>query len=249
MIKFHIITIFPDMFTSFLKYGILKKAIKEKKIQITFWNPRNYSPYKHKKIDHKTYGGGPGMVMLFLPLWNTLQAIKKTNHKKNFIIYLSPQGKTFKQKKITYFFKKKNLIFICGRYEGIDERLIKNEIHEEWSIGDYIVTGGELPAMIFIDAITRTIPGVLLKNIVLTKESFSQGLLDYPHYTIPEKINNFSVPKILLSGNHKKIKQWRIKKSLKKTFLKRPELLKKRNFTLKQLKYLNKIKNCMKVKK
>ncbi|WP_343126427.1 tRNA (guanosine(37)-N1)-methyltransferase TrmD [Buchnera aphidicola] len=247
MIKFKIITIFPEMFSSFLKFGILKKAINTKKIQINFFNPREYSPYKNKKIDHKTYGGGPGMVLMFLPLWNALQAAKKNILQKNIVIYLSPQGKKITQKNIPYLFKKKNIILICGRYEGIDERFIKHAIHEEWSIGDYILTGGELPAMIIIDLITRNIPGVLKKPQVLIKESFSQGLLDYSHYTKPQKIYNLSVPKILLSGNHLKIKNWRTKNSLKNTWNKRPELLNTKKYTKQQKKYLKNIKNRDKI--
>ncbi|WP_075432032.1 tRNA (guanosine(37)-N1)-methyltransferase TrmD [Buchnera aphidicola] len=246
MMEFSIITIFPKMFDAILNYGITKRAIQKNKIKINLWNPRDYSIYKNKKVDHKIYGGGPGMLMMFLPLFKALKDAKKKSKKKNFVIYLTPQGKKLHQNALKNFYKKKHLIFICGRYEGIDERFIDNQVDEEWSIGDYILTGGELPAMIFIDAITRTLPGVLNSPTSLLEESFYSGLLDYSHYTRPKIINNLSVPAVLLSGNHKNIKKWRIESSLKNTFLKKPELIKKKKLTVLEKKILKKYQKTLK---
>ncbi|VFP81545.1 tRNA (guanosine(37)-N1)-methyltransferase TrmD [Buchnera aphidicola] len=228
MIQFSIITIFPNMFNNIFKYGVIKKAIQKKKININILNLRDFSIDKRKKIDDKIYGGGSGMLIMFLPLFKAVIEAKKKQKKKSIVIYLSPQGKILNHNNIKYFIKKKNLIFICGRYKGIDERFIKTQVDEEWSIGDYILTGGELPAMIFIDAITRSIPGVLNNKNSLKEESFNNNLLDCPNYTRPKNINNNTVPSILLSGNHKKIKKWRLKYALKNTLLKRPDLLKKK---------------------
>ncbi|VFP83742.1 tRNA (guanosine(37)-N1)-methyltransferase TrmD [Buchnera aphidicola] len=233
MIKFSIITIFPKMFDSIFQYGIINQAIKKKIININIFNLRNYSIYKRNKVDDKIYGGGSGMLIMFLPLLKAITHIKKTIKKPSLVVYLSPQGKLLHHNNIKHFIKEKHIIFICGRYKGIDERFLKTEVDEEWSIGDYIVTGGEIPAMVFIDAITRMIPGVLNNKNSLLEESFSNNLLDYPNYTRPKKINNQTVPTVLLSGNHKKIKKWRFKKSIQNTILKKPHLLKK----------LNKIKN------
>ncbi|VAX76657.1 tRNA (guanosine(37)-N1)-methyltransferase TrmD [Buchnera aphidicola] len=225
MIQFSIITIFPNMFDTIFQYGIIKKAIQKKIININIFNLRKYSTNKKGTVDDKVYGGGSGMIIMFLPLFKAVQAAKKSLNKKSKVIYLSPQGKLLNYQQIKRFIKKKHLIFICGRYKGIDERFIKSQVDEEWSIGDYILTGGELPAMIFIDTITRSIPGVLNNKQSLHEDSFINGLLDYPNYTRPKKINNFSVPSILLSGNHKKIKQWRLKHAIKNTQLKKPKML------------------------
>ncbi|MGI4816618.1 MAG: tRNA (guanosine(37)-N1)-methyltransferase TrmD [Janthinobacterium lividum] len=225
MMQFSIVTIFPKMFDNIFQYGIINRAIKNKIININVFNLRNFSTIKRRQVDDKIYGGGPGMLIMFLPLFKAVTEIKKIYKKNSVVIYLSPQGKLLDQKNIQHFLNIKHLIFICGRYQGIDERFIQNQVDEEWSIGNYILTGGELPAMIFIDAITRLLPGVLNNQNSLLNETFSKNLLDCPHYTRPRKINNISVPKILLSGNHKKIKQWRLKKSLKNTVIKKPNLI------------------------
>ncbi|AEH39842.1 tRNA (guanine-N1)-methyltransferase [Buchnera aphidicola (Cinara tujafilina)] len=224
MIEFSVITIFPRMFDAILNYGITKRAIQKKCIKINLWNPRNFSDYNNKKIDHKIYGGGPGMLMMFLPLFKTLKN-KKKSKTSNLVIYLTPQGKKLNQSSVKYFNNQKHLIFICGRYEGIDERFIYAHVDEEWSVGDYVLTGGELPAMIFIDSITRTLPGVLNSPNSFIDESFYSGLLDCSHYTKPRKINNLSVPSVLLSGHHQNIKKWRLKNALENTRLKKPKLI------------------------
>ncbi|QCI27260.1 tRNA (guanosine(37)-N1)-methyltransferase TrmD [Buchnera aphidicola] len=236
-----IISIFPKIFHSVINYGIIKKAIKKKIISINIWNLRHFSNNIYGKIDDHPYGGGPGMVMTPKPLQYAIKTIKIFSPKNTIVIYLSPQGKKINQNIINKISKKKSIILICGRYEGIDERIINNYVDEEWSIGDYIVSGGELPAMIIIDSISRLLPGIL-KKYSIQKESFYSGLLDYPHYTRPKDLNGNHVPKILLSGNHKYIQKWKLKQALKNTFLKRPDLFKKINLSKEQENILKKIK-------
>lgn len=227
LIWFGIITIFPEMFRAITDYGVISKAIKKNIININFINPRSFSKNKYKSIDDRPYGGGPGMLMSFEPLYLSIQYAKSIL-KNATIIYLSPQGTVFQQSHIEKLINKKNIIFICGRYEGIDQRIIDNYVNEEWSVGNYILTGGELAAMIMIDSISRLIPGVIKKTQSIEEETFSKNLLDYPNYTRPKIIQNISVPEILLSGNHNEIRLWRLKKSLGKTWMKRPDLLKKK---------------------
>lgn len=230
---FDIITIFPEMFAA-LDYGIVARAKKNGLIGVKCWNPRDYTSNKHRHIDDKSYGGGPGMVLMFEPLQKALAKAKSSSDEPCKTVYLSPQGRQMKQQDIANLVsqeKTKRFIFISGRYEGIDERFVETEVDEEWSIGDYVLSGGEFAVMVLIDAITRLIPNALGKNESIVNESFSNDLLDYPHYTRPETINDKKVPKILLSGDHKKIANWRLKQSLGRTFLRRPELLEKKNLT------------------
>lgn len=251
MLIFSIITIFPKMFECILNFGIISKAIEKKKIKINLLNPRDYSNNKYKKIDDKIYGGGPGMLMMFLPIFLAIKKAKESTPKtKSTVIYLSPQGKVLKNKYIKNFLKKKHLIIICGRYEGIDERIIQDQVEEEWSIGDYILTGGELPAMVLIDAVSRFIPGVINQSLSLENESFSTGLLDYPQYTRPKIIKKLKVPSILLSGNHKEIQQWKIKNALGNTWIKKPDLIQKKKLTKKEKTLLKDFKrNYFSIKK
>jgi len=211
------------MFYAFSNYGITGKAIQKKIINLNYLNPRDFSENKYKSIDDRPYGGGPGMLMSVKPLYLSIQHAKSLL-KSATVIYLSPQGKKLNQNNIFKLIKKKEIIFVCGRYEGIDERIIDSLIDEEWSIGDYILTGGELAAMVIIDSIARFIPGVV-KTKSVEEESFYNDLLDYPNYTRPKTIYNMKVPDILLSGNHNKIRLWRLQKSLEKTLKKRPDLL------------------------
>ncbi|CAL4322290.1 tRNA (guanosine(37)-N1)-methyltransferase TrmD [Buchnera aphidicola] len=221
-----IISIFPEMFNAITKYGVTKKAIEKKIISLKIWNLRDFSKNPRKKVDDRPYGGGPGMLIMVKPLHRAIIEAKKIAPNDTVIIYLSPQGKKIDQKKIQSISINTNIIFICGRYEGIDERIIEHYVDEEWSIGDYIVSGGELPAMIIIDAISRLQPGLLnIKSI--QEDSFFQGLLKYPNYTRPQIVNGKIVPKILLSGHHNNIKKWKIQQSIKNTLLKRPDLLNK----------------------
>lgn len=237
MIQFDLITLIPEMFKS-LDYGIVGRAQKKGLLRLQFWNPRDYTHDKHGRVDDSPYGGGPGMVMQVQPLRDTIHAAKKTDdYIKPKVIYLSPQGKLLNQQAIESFASEKKLILVMGRYEGIDERVIEQDIDEEWSIGNYVLSGGELAAMIMIDAIVRLLPEALGDPESAHQESFgnNNNLLDYPHYTRPEEIDGQKVPEVLLSGNHKAIAEWRFSQSLGKTWLKRPELLKDRSLNAQEI--------------
>jgi tRNA (guanine37-N1)-methyltransferase len=222
--KIDIVTLFPEMFSA-LDYGIVGRAKKNAKISVAYWNPRDFTDDKTGRVDDRPYGGGPGMVMQVQPLRDTLKKIKETNKGK--IIYLSPQGKLLDQSALKYFATQKELVLISGRYEGIDERIIEHDVDEEWSIGDYVLSGGELAAMVMIDGVTRLLPDVLGDAESASQDSFSEALLDYPHYTRPEEIDGQCVPDVLLSGNHQAILKWRKEQALLKTTIKRPDLLKR----------------------
>ncbi len=227
---FGIVSLLPEMFQS-LDVGITGRALRDQKMQLAHWNPRDFTSDKHKTVDAKPYGGGPGMVMMAEPLQAALQAAKAAAPQSPRTIYLSPQGRKFDQAGALELSKNKSIIFLCGRYEGVDERLIQQEIDEEWSIGDYILTGGELAAMVMIDAIARFLPDVVGDPDSVTQDSLSAGLLKYAQYTRPEALDDEMVPEILLSGHHKNIEAWRLKDSLGKTWLKRPDLLQKRGLS------------------
>lgn len=232
-----VISLFPEMFKAVSDFGVTGRAVKQDLLQIQCWNPRDFTFDKHKTVDDRPYGGGPGMLMMVQPLRDAIQAAKnaaprsivdesgESLERKTKVIYLSPQGRKLDQAGVEALAQNQNLILVCGRYEGIDERLIETEIDEEWSIGDYVLTGGELPAMVLMDCVARFIPGVLGKQASAEEDSFAQGLLDCPHYTRPEVLDNLTVPTVLMSGNHEKIRQWRLQQSLKRTWERRPELL------------------------
>lgn len=227
---FGILTLFPDMFSA-LEYGITGRALKEKLIKIDCWNPRDFTQNKHRNVDDRPYGGGPGMVMMAQPLQDAIHAAKKAAPRNATVIHLSPQGKRFNHEAALKMRQQENLILIAGRYEGIDERLLELEVDEEWSIGDYVLSGGELAAMIMIDAITRLIPGALGHEDSAEMDSFNSGLLEYPQYTRPESFQGLPVPEILMSGNHQMIERWRLKQSLGRTWQKRPDLLTQRELS------------------
>lgn len=227
---FDIITIFPQMFTA-LDYGITNRAKEKGLINLTFWNPRDYANNNYHKVDDSPYGGGPGMVMMFEPLHLAIEAARVASNEPPLVVYLTPQGMLLDQNLITALTTKKRLILLSGRYEGIDERLINLEVDTEISIGDYVISGGELAAMVLIDTITRQLPGALGDLDSAKQDSFADGLLDYPHYTRPESISNLYVPKVLLNGDHAMIARWRRKQSLGRTWLRRPELLEKIELT------------------
>ena len=218
--KFDVLTLFPEMFEP-LKYSIIERASKQNLIDINLINIRDFSKDKHKKVDDTPYGGGAGMVVRADVVYDAYQSVKEGNSK---VIYLSPQGKKLNQAKVQELSKEKHLILLCGHYEGIDQRVLDEIVDEEISIGDYVLTGGELPAMVLIDSVSRYVEGVLAEDST-KEESFSQGYLEYSQYTRPEEFNGKRVPEVLTSGNHQKIEQWRRKSSLINTFLKRPELL------------------------
>ena len=219
--KFDVLTLFPEMF-EILNQSIIGKAIEKKLIDINLINIRDFSKDKHKKVDDTPYGGGAGMVMKPDVVYDAYKSIKDKNAK---VIYMSPQGKELNQKKVEELSKESHLIILCGHYEGIDQRVLDKIVDEEISIGDYVLTGGEIPAMVLIDSVSRYVKGVL-KEESIKEESFSNGLLEYPQYTRPEEFEGMKVPEVLLSGHHENIDKWRKEKSLEITKKKRPELLK-----------------------
>jgi tRNA (guanine37-N1)-methyltransferase len=237
-----IITLFPDMFKAITEHGITGRAVKNSLITLQCWNPRDFTHDKHRTVDDRPYGGGPGMLMMVQPLTDAIAAaqaaaIAQTGDKAK-VIYLSPQGRRLDQTGVEELATNKNLILICGRYEGIDERIITSLVDEEWSIGDYVLSGGELPAMTLIDAVSRFVPGVLGKQASAEQDSFADGLLDCPHYTRPETLNGDTVPSVLLSGNHEKIRRWRLEQSLERTYKRRPDLIDNLALTDEQAKML-----------
>lgn len=219
--KFDILTLFPEMFDS-MKHSIIGKAVEKELIEINLINIRDFSKDKHKKVDDTPYGGGAGMVMRPDVVYDAYQSVKSDNAK---VIYLSPKGKTLNQEKVRKLAKENHIILLCGHYEGIDQRVLDEIVDEEISIGDYVLTGGEIPAMVLIDSVSRYVEGVITSESV-EEESFSNGLLEYPQYTRPEIFLDKKVPEILLSGHHENIKKWREEESLKITRSKRPDLLK-----------------------
>ena len=221
--KFDIITLFPEMFSAIKDEGVISRALKNSIISIREWQLREFSTNKYKNVDDKLYGGGAGMVMQVKPIRDCLRKIKEQQPDTK-VVYLSPQGEPLNQKLVEKLAAFESLTLLCGRYEGVDERIIENDIDYEVSIGDYVISGGELAAMVVIDAISRRLPGVL-GNEVSLKDSFTDNVLDYPHYTRPEVIDGQTVPDVLLSGNQAKIDAWRLEKSIKKTKQKRPDLL------------------------
>lgn len=221
--KFDIITLFPEMFSSIKEEGVIARAMKKSLISINTWQLRDFSSNNYKNVDDKPYGGGAGMVLQVKPIRDCISKIKQSSPNTQ-VIYLSPQGKKLDQNLVEELATFKSITMLCGRYEGIDERVIENDIDFEISIGDYVISGGELAAMVVIDAISRRLPGVL-GNEVSLKDSFTDNVLDCPHYTRPESIDNQAVPEVLLSGNQAKIDAWRLEQSIKKTKQKRPDLL------------------------
>ncbi|MEJ2764093.1 tRNA (guanosine(37)-N1)-methyltransferase TrmD [Photobacterium sp. MCCC 1A19761] len=223
--KVGIISLFPDMFHAITNFGVTGQAVKKGLLSVETWNPRDFTHDKHRTVDDRPYGGGPGMLMMVQPLRDAIHAAKQSVEGQAKVIYLSPQGRKLDQAGVEELAQNENLILICGRYEGVDERIIQQEVDEEWSIGDFVLTGGELPAMTLVDAVVRFVPGVLGDFASAEEDSFANGLLDCPHYTRPEVLDGQEVPKVLLSGNHKDISRWRLKQSLGRTWLRRPELL------------------------
>lgn len=241
-----VITLFPEMFATLRCGGIVARALERKLLQLSLWNIRDYSQDKHRRVDDRPYGGGVGMVMQVQPLRDCIQAARKQFQSQPKVIYLSPQGRCLDQAGVQALSQQKHLLFISGRYEGIDERVLQHDIDEEWSIGDYVLSGGELAAMVMIDALTRHIPGALGHENSAVEDSFYQGLLDYPHYTRPEVIDEQTVPNVLLAGHHQAIENWRRKQALGRTWQKRPDLLEKLELTLDQQALLDEFINELK---
>ncbi|CAB0150374.1 tRNA (guanine-N(1)-)-methyltransferase [Pseudidiomarina piscicola] len=220
-----VITLFPEMFQAISDNGVTGRAVRDGVLNITLTNPRDFTQDKHRTVDDRPYGGGPGMLMMVQPLTDAIAEVKQQLGASTKVIYLSPQGRKLDHEGVRELAANDKLILIAGRYEGIDERVIARHVDEEWSIGDYVLSGGELPAMVLIDSVARLIPGVLGHQDSATEDSFAAGLLDCPHYTRPEVLDGEAVPPILLSGNHEKIRRWRMQQALGRTWLRRPELL------------------------
>ena len=226
MRQFNILTVYPDFFESFKNHGLIKKGLTKKIIQINIINIRDYTDDKHKRVDFKPYGGGAGMVIQYPPIKKALESINTGK-----TVMLSPQGERLTQDKLNQLSKHKQINFICGRYEGVDQRIVDNLVDEEISIGDYVLSGGEIPAAAVIEGMTRLIPGVAENMTSIENESFSSFLLDYPTYTKPNLVDGLSVPEVLISGNHSEVERWRRKNSLGITMQKRPDLLKNVNLS------------------
>ncbi|GAB2781253.1 tRNA (guanosine(37)-N1)-methyltransferase TrmD [Halomonas shantousis] len=226
-----VVSLFPEMFEAVTRYGVTGRAVKQGLLDVEFWNPRDYATDRHRTVDDRPYGGGPGMLMKVETLRQAIAAARdgaargRENPERTRVIYLSPQGRPLDQQGVRELASLDSLIVVAGRYEGVDERVVEADIDEEWSIGDYVLSGGELPAMVMIDAVARLVPGVLGHQDSAQEDSFASGLLDCPHYTRPESIDGRQVPEVLLSGNHAAIRRWRLKQSLGRTWLRRPDLL------------------------
>ena len=238
--NFHILTLFPEMVMDGLSTSIIGRAQDKGLLSVEAINIRDFAENKHNRVDDYTYGGGAGMLMQAGPVYGAYQSVVEKANSKPRVIYLSPQGQTFSQAKAEELAKEEELIFLCGHYEGIDERVLEEIVTDYVSIGDYVLTGGELPAMVMIDAISRLIPGVLHNDVSAEFESFQDNLLEYPQYTRPEEWHGKKVPEILLSGHHANVEKWRREQSIIRTAERRPDLLEKANLTQKEKEFAKK---------
>jgi tRNA (guanine37-N1)-methyltransferase len=242
VIRFDCVTLFPEMFAAVTGWGITSRALERGQWSLKLWNPRDFTSDAHRTVDDRPYGGGPGMVMLADPLEQAIDAAKTAAEVAAKVVYLSPQGAPLDHAKVAAVSREPRLVLLCGRYEGIDERLVRRCVDEEWSIGDYVLSGGELAAMVVIDAVVRQLPGVLGNESSAEEESFADGLLDCPHYTRPETYRDEAVPGVLLSGHQKEIARWRLKQALGRTWLRRPDLLERRGMSEAERKLLEEFK-------
>lgn len=236
--RFDVITLFPELVEQVIACGVVGRAAERHLLELHCWNPRDYTLDKHRSVDDRPYGGGPGMLMKLQPLQDAIVAVRRESPAAK-LIYLSPQGRLVNQAMLAQQVEEASVIFLCGRYEGIDERLIGREADEEWSIGDYVISGGELAAMVCIDAMTRLLPGALGHDQSASQDSFSDGLLDCPHYTRPEEYRGERVPRVLLDGNHREIDAWREQQALGRTWQRRPDLLERLELDDRQQALLN----------
>ena len=223
--RIDVVTLFPQLLTGFVQYGIPARALERGLYTLGLWNPRDFTHDRHRTVDDRPYGGGPGMLMKIQPLRDAISAARQAGDGKAHVVYLSPQGRRLDQHGVEQLLSHPHLVLIAGRYEGVDERLIEAEVDEEWSIGDYVLSGGEVAAMAIMDALIRLLPGALGHEDSAQQDSFSEGLLDYPHYTRPDVFEGREVPGVLLSGDHAAIERWRHKQALGRTWLRRPDLL------------------------
>ena len=228
--RFDVVSVMPEMFQALSGQGVAARALKQGTATLALWNPRDYTQDVHRTVDDRPYGGGPGMVMMVEPLRRAIEAAKAAAPNSR-VAYLSPQGRRLDQGGISEIARRPGLILIAGRYEGVDERVIEGYVQDEWSIGDYVLSGGELAAMVVMDAVIRLLPGALGDADSAVQDSYVDGLLDCPHYTRPEVVDGTSVPPVLLSGNHEAIRRWRLLQSLGRSWRRRPDLLEGREFT------------------
>lgn len=243
--RIDILTLFPEMCQTVMNESIIGRAQKADKVEIVCTNIRDYANNKHNKVDDTPYGGGMGMVMAAEPIYNAYKSLYDEGEEKPHLVYLSPKGKTFNQQKVIELSKLDRLVLLCGHYEGVDERVLEEIVDEEISIGDFVLTGGELPALAVADAVCRMLPGVLSDELCFSEESHFSGLLEYPQYTRPAEWMGKEVPEVLLSGNHKKIEEWRRAKSLVITMEKRPDMLKEADLSEKDKKLLAKFEEAL----
>lgn len=235
--RIDIVSLFPRMFDALTDHGVVGRAVTRGILELAYWSPRDFTEDRHRTVDDRPYGGGPGMVMMVEPLNKAIAAAKQAAPERP-VIYLSPQGRKLDQDGLRELAGRPGLVLVAGRYEGVDERVIKMSIDEEWSIGDYVLSGGELAAMVMIDGLARLLPGVLGHDESAAQDSFMQGLLDCPHYTRPEEFEGQKVPEVLLSGDHQVIARWRLKQALGRTWQRRPELLKQKQLTTEEQRLL-----------
>ncbi|MCI9559656.1 MAG: tRNA (guanosine(37)-N1)-methyltransferase TrmD [Lachnospiraceae bacterium] len=247
--NYHVLTLFPDMVLNGLNTSIIGRAVEKGILSVETVNIRDYTKEKHGHVDDAPYGGGAGMVMQAAPVCDAYEALCLRLGKRPRVLYMTPQGRVFNQTVAEELAAEEDLVFLCGHYEGIDERALERIVTDELSVGDYVLTGGELPAMVMIDCISRLVPGVLSNDQSAEIESFHDSLLEYPQYTRPEVYDGQSVPEVLLSGHHKKIDQWRREQSIRRTLERRPDLLEKANLTLKEREFLEELKKEMEGKK
>ncbi len=224
MLRVAVVTIFPEMFAALSGYGISGRAVRDGLVELRCWNPRDYARDRHRSVDDRPYGGGPGMVMSAPPLCAAIRAARSELGGAARVIYLSPQGVTLRQRRVEELAQGGPLVLLAGRYEGVDERVIDTEVDEEISLGDYVLSGGELPAMVLLDALIRLLPGALGHDESALQDSFAQGTLDCPHYTRPEVFEGRAVPEVLLSGDHGRIRAWRLEQARERTRIRRPDL-------------------------
>jgi tRNA (guanine37-N1)-methyltransferase len=238
VIRFDVVTLFPEMFAAVTGSGITSRALEAGLWSLTTWNPRHFTTDSYRTVDDRPYGGGPGMVMLAEPLERALEAVRQSGGSKR-TIYLSPQGKKLDHRRVIELADEKAVTLLCGRYEGVDERLLEGRVDEEVSIGDFVLSGGEIAAMALMDAVVRQLPGALGERTSALEESFADGLLDCPQYTRPEVYGGVRVPEVLLSGHHDNIRRWRLKQALGRTWLRRPDLLEARKLSEEQTRLLD----------
>ncbi|HEX7248801.1 MAG TPA: tRNA (guanosine(37)-N1)-methyltransferase TrmD [Burkholderiales bacterium] len=238
--RFDVVTLFPEMFVALTGSGITSRALQTGLWSLKTWNPRDFTSDNYRTVDDRPYGGGPGMVMLAEPIEGTLNAVKSGGGGR--VIYLSPQGRRLDHRKVMELSKQNSMTLLCGRYEGVDERLLDKRVDEEISIGDFVLSGGELAAMALIDAVVRQLPGALGDDASAVEESFADGLLDCPQYTRPESYQGARVPEVLMSGHHENIRRWRLKQALGRTWLRRPDLLAARSLSKEEERLLEEFK-------